>query len=91
MFRLDSGFLPCFEEPLETLVLETLDHAPKRNPLRYTTQPFPHITFKLTGGNAAQRNYRPVERLVGPFFQRAEVTQSSDSYHGSVIWWRVIT
>ena len=45
MFRLNSGFLPSFEEALETLVLETLDHTPKRNPLRYTTQSFLRITL----------------------------------------------
>lgn len=47
MFRLDSGFLPCFEEALETFVLETLDHATKCDPLRYTSQPFLHLTFYL--------------------------------------------
>jgi hypothetical protein len=46
---LDSGFLPSFEEALETLVLEALDHAPKCNPLRYTSQSFLHITPVFRG------------------------------------------
>ncbi len=36
MFRLDSGLLSLFEEVLQTFVLETLNHAVRRNLLRYT-------------------------------------------------------
>jgi hypothetical protein len=44
MLRLDSKLLPGFKETLQALVLETLDHAPKCNPLRYASQGWPHIT-----------------------------------------------
>jgi hypothetical protein len=57
MFRLDSGFLPCFEEALETFVLETLDHATKCNPLRYTSQSFLQTTlYSPAAGNIVLSN-----------------------------------
>ena len=40
MLRLNSRLLPGCEEAFQALVLETLDHAPNRNLLRYTLQCF---------------------------------------------------
>lgn len=46
MFRLDSGFLPGFEEAFEPLMPETLNHTSKCNQIRYASQPLLHITYK---------------------------------------------